>query len=144
MHAQHLVGGPLEGDRPAMVAEAKVLRGGVAVQVACHRLGHDEREDARLAAVVQLAESVQERHLVRAFVVRPTEAAACVLASIVRRPPLSSRPPKQALGPNAHTHVTTRFARPSCWRLPAIAGIHFRPPTCRHTTHFLSLALALG
>lgn len=59
MHAQHLVGGPLERDGPSVVTKAKVLRGGVAVEVACHRLGDNKGEDAGLAAVVQLAEAIQ-------------------------------------------------------------------------------------
>lgn len=62
MDAEHLLGGPLERNRPAVVAEAKVLGCCVAVKVPGHRLGDDEREDARLAAIVQLAEPVQERH----------------------------------------------------------------------------------
>lgn len=58
MHAEYLLARPLEGDRPAVVAEAEVLGGGVSVEVARHRLGDDEGEDTRLAAVVESAEPV--------------------------------------------------------------------------------------
>lgn len=58
MHAQHLVGGPLERDGPTVVAKAKVLGGGVSVEVARDRFGDDEGKNSRLATVVELTESV--------------------------------------------------------------------------------------
>lgn len=61
-HTQRLVVGPRERDGPPVVAVVEVLGRGVAVQVSGHRLGHDEREDARVVVVVQLGEPVQQSH----------------------------------------------------------------------------------
>ena len=58
MNAQNLLGGPLERDRPAMVAKAEVFGCCVAVKVASYRFGYNECEDASLTSIIELAEPV--------------------------------------------------------------------------------------
>lgn len=54
--------GAHEGDGPSVVAEREVLGGSVPMQVAGDRSRGDEREHARVGAIVEPGEPVQQRH----------------------------------------------------------------------------------
>lgn len=83
----HLVA-PGEGDGPSLEAADELLAGDVALGVAHHAPGHDEREDPGAAPVGQLGEPVEERHH-RCI---PTRPPAPLLASSAPRPSLRRRP----------------------------------------------------